>query len=335
MPRVSVLMPAFNAERFLGDAIESILSQSFDDFEFLIYDDGSTDATARIAGSYAARDPRIRILSAENRGIAFALNALIAEARGEYLARMDADDISLPDRFEKQVAFLDTHPDCTMVGGQEEWMDEDGYLIGPRWAPTRHEDLEALLLRGKVRISHPTVMLRTTAVRQVGGYDKTLRSAQDFDLWLRLAEIGRLANLPDIVLRYRLAGDSISARKADEQKSNAINVLNTARQRRNLPETPFEGKDWRPTADKDSQFSFLLRYGWIAWSNNYRDTWRRYAGRALYLKPLETNAWKLLLLGMIRRPSLVSRSGTGQPGSKSPPQLAHPLQDIACAFLTS
>jgi glycosyltransferase involved in cell wall biosynthesis len=305
-PKVSVLMPAWNAEKDLSEAIESVLDQTFEDFEFLIYEDASTDRTKKIAEDWAAQDSRIRVLHGmKNVGIVDALNALIEEARGLYLARMDADDIALPFRFGLQEAFLDSHPDVVVVGGQQEWMDEDGYSIGPVWSATEHEEIDQLHLDGHTNIGHPTAMMRRSAVVEAGGYDPKCAKAEDLDLWLRLAERGRLANLHEIVLRYRLSTQGISGSGLDAQKAAARRACEAAWARRGVTGN-FGFGDWRPSADRASRLKFSLLYGWRAWSYGNRATWRRYALRALRLAPLNPSAWRLAAFGAIKRPPMVS-----------------------------
>lgn len=304
-PAISVLMPARDAERYIFEAVESVLAQTRSDFEFLVYDDASTDGTPAILDDWAARDQRIRIIHGpENVGIVGALNALIAEARGAYLARMDADDIALPRRFALQAAFLDTHPDVAVVGGQQEWMDEDGYPIGPVWSAMEHEEIDRLHLDGHTNIGHPTAMMRRSAVVEAGGYDAGVSKAEDLDLWLRLAERGRLANLPEIVLRYRLSTEGISASNLTAQKDAARRACEAAWARRGI-RGDFGFGDWRPGSDRASRLKFSLLYGWRAWRNGYRATWRRYALRALRLKPVSSDAWRLVIIGAIKRPQSV------------------------------
>src|SRR5436305_9543595 len=125
-PQVSVLMPVYNAIRYIGVAVDSVLSQTFSDFEFIIVDDGSTDGSAEILREYAGRDPRIRLISRPNTGLGFALNEALAVARAPFIARMDADDECLPERFEKQIQYLRNHPECVLLGSRVLWIDSDG-----------------------------------------------------------------------------------------------------------------------------------------------------------------------------------------------------------------
>jgi glycosyltransferase involved in cell wall biosynthesis len=213
-PQISVLMPVYNAERYLDEAVQSILGQTFADFEFIIIDDGSTDGSLKILRGYEARDARIRLISRPNTGFCIALSESVSLARGEFIARMDSDDSSLPDRFEHQIAFLRSHPNVVAVGGEVSWVDQDGDVIRNFCAGHTHEELDAAQMRGVSGvITHPAVMLRRYALLEIGGYRNELEPAEDFDLFLRLAEHGRLANLDRLVLRYRIHAASCGGRR--------------------------------------------------------------------------------------------------------------------------
>src|SRR5579859_2675921 len=145
-PLVSVAMPVYNAQRYLAQAVDSILAQSFKDFEFIIIDDGSTDSSTEILRKYEAADPRIRLFSRPNTGLTIALNEALGYARGRYLARMDSDDVSLPRRLEKQVAFMEDHPDHVAVGCRVVLIDPDAELLGEIYRFESHEQIDRLHL---------------------------------------------------------------------------------------------------------------------------------------------------------------------------------------------
>ncbi len=204
VPSVSVLMPTYHAERYVAEAIESILAQTFTDFEFLILDDGSTDGSAAILRRYAERDGRIRPFSRPNTGLVGALNELLSLARGELIARMDADDIALSDRIERQVAYLKEHPECVMVGSRVVLIDPEGSEITVMGQALSHEQIVEDFLANKGQIVyHPAVMFRRQVVMDLGGYRAEMVEAEDLDLFLRLAEVGRIVNLPEPLLKYR------------------------------------------------------------------------------------------------------------------------------------
>lgn len=301
-PRVSVIMPVYNAEPYLAEAIESVLSQSFTDFEFLIHDDGSTDESLEVLKSYAAKDARIVVSAGKNQGVFAARNLLQGKAQGDFLAVMDADDICLPDRFERQVGYLDSYPGCVVIGGHITMVDKGERPIIDLNIPTEHEKIDENNLRGLTSIWHPTTMMRALALKKVGCYDPSYKASGDLDLWLRMAEIGRLANLPDIVLKYRIHDKSISGARQELQRQMARRACEAAWARRGLTGMTFDYGDWRMDGTPESRRAFHLRYGWQAWNHGYRDTWRHYALRSIADAPLSVEAWKLLIAGAIKRP---------------------------------
>lgn len=212
VPQISVAMSVCNDARYLGAAIESILAQSFTDFEFLIVDDGSTDGSSAIIADHAARDRRIRAIHQENRGLIASLNRLLAEAQAPLFARMDGDDIAMPERFARQVAFLAAHPACGVLGGQAENIDAGGRSLGPSWPRPTGADAVRAALQHYSPLIHPAVMARTAVLRALGGYRPAYLYCEDYDLWLRAAELTRLDNLPEPLVRYRRSPDQISNR---------------------------------------------------------------------------------------------------------------------------
>ncbi len=214
-PKVSVTMAVYNGASYLREAIDSMLAQSFADFEFIIVDDGSTDSTAEILSGYD--DNRIVALrNAENLGLTRSLNICLRGARGEYVARMDADDIAHPRRLERQVEYLDRHPEVGLLGTWIERIDDQGNSIGVRRLPTGGTFLRWGLLFG-TPIAHPSVMFRRELARKTGYYDEKLRYAQDHELWVRLSFETVPAQLPEPLLRLRRHSRSISAQRNDEQ----------------------------------------------------------------------------------------------------------------------
>lgn len=228
---VSVLMPVYNGEQFLAEAIESILGQTFADFEFLIVDDGSTDNSPTILADYASRDPRIRVVTQANAGIVAALNRGLAECRSPLVARMDADDVSLPMRLERQMAFLAARPSVAVVGTAIQLISETG-AAGPEVHHPAAQQVIARRLRHGNCLAHPSVMMRRDVVMGVGGYREFLRHAEDYDLWTRAAERHELANLPDCLLRYRVHGGQVSWAVAEAQVLGTLAVQALAQVRR-------------------------------------------------------------------------------------------------------
>ncbi len=221
LPAISVAMSVYNNDRWLAEAIESIVAQSFGDFECLIVNDGSTDDSGAIIDDFAARDPRIRAIHQENRGLVASLNRLIAEARAPLIARMDGDDIALPERFARQVAFLSANPDHGVVGTCTDDLDEAGRIKrNIDHHPLTHAAFLDALETGPL-LCHSSVLMRTDVVRAAGGYRRAFRHCEDYDLWLRLANRTRLCSLPDRLLRYRRSDSQVSSAHAVEQQVGA------------------------------------------------------------------------------------------------------------------
>jgi glycosyltransferase involved in cell wall biosynthesis len=215
-PAISVIMPVHNGAEWLAEAVASVRAQDFGDFEFLIVDDGSDDGTAAMLSSFAAADRRIRLLHQAPQGIVAALNNGIAAARAPYLARLDADDRARPDRLGKQFAFMQAHPEIGLLGTFAELIDTAGNTEGRLAPPTDHARLLQVLSRTNPFI-HSSVMMRTALVRPIGGYRAAFRAAEDYDLWLRMAEAGHIANLADDLTQYRRHDSNLSRRDALRQ----------------------------------------------------------------------------------------------------------------------
>lgn len=202
-PAISVVMPVLNGARFLGEAIASILAQTYSDFELIVSDDGSTDRSLEIARTYAKKDTRIVVLTSDHGGIATAMNRALTVARGTYFAPMDQDDIALPDRLERLLGFLKARPDVALVGGGIRLIDAGGKGLGERFRPTSPEDVAQAMLTS-CAVIHPTSMMQISAVQAAGGYRSAMPFAQDYDLWLRLMERGHVANIANVVLLKRI-----------------------------------------------------------------------------------------------------------------------------------
>lgn len=215
--------------------MRSILGQTLSSFELIVIDDGSTDASAAIAERLAGNDDRIRVLRRAHEGLSAALNAGIAVARGEYVARMDADDISVPHRLQKQVAYLDAHPACVAAGAWIEVVDEGGQRLGTKTFRERHEQILAALFRGISPIAHPTVIMRRDVLQAAGGYDARCYPSEDLDLWFRLAERGELGNLGEALLRHRRHKAAIGVKEREKMKAMALAICNEARRKGGLP----------------------------------------------------------------------------------------------------
>lgn len=219
--RVSVTMPVHNGERFVGQAIESILRQTYRELELVVVDDGSTDATPEILAGYAASDDRIVVHTQENAGYVAALNTAAAIGHGELLARLDADDVAEPSRLRRQVDFLDAHPDVAVVGGSLLVIDARGRPFYLATYPPDASDVRAAL-SDRTPLAHPTVLMRRSVFDAVGGYRTGFPHAEDYDLWLRISSAHELVNLPDIFARYRVHGANASLRWLREQARSVV-----------------------------------------------------------------------------------------------------------------
>ena len=218
--KVTVLMSVFNGERYLRAAIDSILKQIFNDFEFLIINDGSSDSTAEILKGY--NDPRIQIINNEkNIGLTKSLNKGLRLARGEFIARQDADDISLPRRLEKQVAFLNSRPEYGLVGCWNYRIGANNKIEDKVVFCTDHDDIVNMLLIEN-HFVHSSVMFRKECIEKLGGYNEDLKFAQDYDLWLRIAERYKVANLGEFLHSWRYDKHGISYKMREEQKKHAF-----------------------------------------------------------------------------------------------------------------
>ncbi len=285
-----MLMPVYQAERYLEEAVESILAQSFDDFELLALDDGSTDASPSILEALARRDDRIRVRRTEHTGLVSQLNEGLAEARGEFIARMDADDISHPERFKCQLAYLDAHPDCVAVGTGTEEVDPERRIIRTLDIRTTHYEIESRLMQGDGgALIHASALYRTHALRSIEGYRKEFEYGEVIDLHLRLAESGRLANLPENLYEYRQNFAGVCFTRGLEIRRKQDAAIREALLRRGLnPQSAPERPSFTPRPSPDEV--------WAIWANRaldagHRDTARHYAIKAFCAAP--HRHWKL------------------------------------------
>lgn len=215
-PRVSVIMPAYNAEAYIRYAVDSILAQTFADFELIIIDDGSKDTTPNIIESYD--DPRIRLIRKENEGVAATLNRGIELAKGEFFWRHDADDISLPQKLKKEVTFLEQHPECLVVATQVAFMTERGRIAWNKKQPKDHWFDEQAFKWVEFQdfapfspITHGTTLIRSVAFKKAGQYRQQFITSEDIDMWLRMMDFGPLAVLNDCLSLHRISSTSATS----------------------------------------------------------------------------------------------------------------------------
>jgi len=237
-PKVSVLLATYNAMPFLPAAVESVLQQSFRDFELILVDDGSTDDSAQYLDSLS--DERIKYIRQENAGLAAALNHGISHCRGEYIARMDGDDISLPQRFAEQVAFLDKNQDIGCVGTQTAPFGS-ARVGSDLKLPTAHDEIYQALWTGAHAIVHASVMMRSGLVHEINGYWPFRLVAEDYDFFLRMGEITRFATIDRVLYHTRFHMASINGRGMLQMRRSVDYARDRAvRRREGLPEISFD-----------------------------------------------------------------------------------------------
>ena len=289
-PTVTVAIPVYNAELYLREAMESVLSQSYEDFEVIAINDGSTDGSLSILREYEASDSRVRIISRDNKGLISTLNEIIDNARGGLIARMDADDICMPDRFERQVKFLKENPQVVCVGSKILLIDDCGRPICPFQEQKDHFAADAANMAGYTSICHPTAMMRREAVIKVGGYRKKYMHAEDIDLWLRLAEIGEIYSMGEILLKYRQHLESIGYKKTEVQLNSIRKAVEDAMVRRDIKISNLHLSSEPPFSVK--VFEHHCKWVWWALASGNVKTARVHALKALKLSPFNIDTWK-------------------------------------------
>jgi len=283
---VSVVMSAFNCQSYIAGAVESILQQTFRDFEFIVIDDGSTDGTAGILRGFERTDPRVRLISRENRGLIKSLNEAVSLSRGSLIARMDADDIALPHRLERQVEYMSQHPETVVVGSKIVLIDRAGAPL-MRWkhALTHAEIVRRLFQGDGSALTHPAIMMRRKAFDAVGGYDHRFNATEDYDLYLKLSEVGGLANLDEVLFHWRQHSESVNAgnwhlwtegkqlalkEAIDRRGSEAVAAELLGQQK---PVLQLAGSDfWARAALRSGFYKTAVKYAWamINQENQFR-----------------------------------------------------------------
>jgi glycosyltransferase involved in cell wall biosynthesis len=252
-PTISVLMPVCNCEKYLKESIESVLNQTYEDFEFIIIDDGSTDKTLCISNEYANRDKRIKVINQSNSGIVVALNRCLREAKGQWIFRMDGDDIALPQRFSLQVKKIKEDSTLVLLGGWCQQINSKGKPLKVNKYPVKHMKLLRYLETEKPFFPHPTACFRRDIAIRLGGYRERFRHAEDLDLWLRLSRNGRIGCCGKVVLQLRKHNENISSFSAGRPQqiiSVAARVCDM-RDRRGLSD---------PSQMEESQWQAFLKW---------------------------------------------------------------------------
>ena len=251
-PKVTVLMSVYNGEEYLREAVDSILAQTFKDFKFVIVNDGSTDKTAEILKSY--KDVRIKIVNNEkNIGLTKSLNKGLMIAKSRYIARQDADDISMPERLEKELKFLGKNKNVALVGTDYFLINEKDKIIGKINCLIESKDLKEKLLKGN-QFGHGSVMFRKECVEKIGIYREEFKYAQDYDFYLRIAEVNDVANISELLYKWRINIKSVSVKKKALQDKYAFFAIELAKERKKF------GQDKLQTLKKEEINSLLDGY---------------------------------------------------------------------------
>lgn len=212
---ISVILPAYNCEKFLAEAIQSILNQTYDSFELIIVDDGSTDRTLEIARLYGEKDNRVRVLSQKNMGVSAALNRGIQEARYDWIAIMHADDIALPHRLERQIQASRENPKVVAWGAYAYHINEKGKILGlSKVGATSEEEFYKMMHNGElIHLIHPTAFMMRKAIMRVGGYNSAFDGSEELELFHRLSDLGPILAIPEPLICYRIHASSVTMRK--------------------------------------------------------------------------------------------------------------------------
>lgn len=292
MPLVSVITSVLNGERYLDDAVSSIVAQTFDDFEYIVIDDGSTDKTAEILNRWQEREPRLRFISRENRGFPNSLNEAASLASGKYLAVMDGDDIACSERLATQVAVMEADPEVVALGAQVEIIDAEGRPLKQSFQPCDHETIYERHRRTVLpQLYHPSTLLRASAFYAIGGYREAFAKVEDYDLWLRLEEHGKLANCPEVLLQYRVHMNSVSHRNSAIQSKLAWQSAKEAAERRQQDFThPYPAP---VNNHAEHPIDLYRKWGWWALSAGNLASARHYATKVLLKAPFKRESWIL------------------------------------------
>jgi glycosyltransferase involved in cell wall biosynthesis len=289
-PRVSIVIGAYNAQRYLAETLDSLLAQTMRDFELIVTDDGSTDRTFDILKEFEAKDARVRPIKIPHGGIVDAANSGLNAARAELIARADSDDIHMPDRLQKQADYMDAHPEVVALGSRMMVIEPYGSPIKVSDHKLTHEEIDAALLKADGwALPQPAAMLRKSVAMKVGAYRHDYPWSEDLDLFLRMAEVGRVENLPDVLVRYRIHPGSTNWKKHDIQRNNKSRMIAETYRRRG--QTPPEGiefaKAWQePAADRYSNWV------WCALKDGNVSGARKHAWSALKSAPFSSKTWR-------------------------------------------
>jgi len=297
-PEISVLLPVYNAEQYIKETVESILNQTFSNFEFIIIDDGSNDRSLEILQIYAKQDKRIRLISRANKGLVDTINEGLELSLAPYIARIDHDDIATPERLEIEYKYLEANPDTVCVGSDFTLIDYRGRCIGSVELPKTSEKIEQALLLGECPIANPSTMVLKEAINLVGGYDKKAFPADDYALWVALLDIGKIKNLNSVLLKYRVHAAQVTQESNVKMTMNTKIVCEEACRKRGISNL-YDENVWLVT--EKSRYKKFLGYGWYAFKTGRRWMALEYAFKTIGQFPLYEGGYRLLLCSLIKR----------------------------------
>lgn len=293
-PLISILMPVHNMESYVSEAIESVLSQTYTNFEFIIIDDGSTDNSKELIAQYQKNDQRIKFISRENKGIVYSRNELLSLAKGQYFAIMDSDDVSHPKRLELQLHFLVSNADYFIVGCRDLLIDPQGCPIRTINNLFEHEEIDRANLKTGEFLTLNAYMAVTKVVKDIGAYRENVIYAEDRDLFLRIAEIGKIKVLPIVLYSYRQHVLSTCVKKSALVETSVAQVINDAIKRRGLTTIASETKYSAITTLPEIE-NFYSIWAWWALESKHKATARKYAIKLFLIQPVSANTWRLVL----------------------------------------
>jgi glycosyltransferase involved in cell wall biosynthesis len=305
IPRVSVLMPVFNTARYLSEALNSISAQTFTDIEFIAVDDGSNDGSTRLLEVFATRETRMRLVMRMNLGLIATRNELLRAARGELVAWMDSDDISLPQRLAVQIDAFDRDPELGCLGAAAQCIDPDGNMLNVEHWPLLHREILIEQQKGGA-MRFPTTMMRRDLALRVGGFREPFRIGEDLDFLLRLSENGKMANLPDTLYLYRQHISSICATLGPRWPIYRDCVLELARERERYGKDRLQNGGSLYIAEAANtdgkQIEWQVYLGWAGHAlrnENISLAWK-YACAAVSRRPASRAAWKMVIRILLR-----------------------------------
>jgi glycosyltransferase involved in cell wall biosynthesis len=298
-PPITVLMPAYNCEKYIGIAIDSVLRQTYGDFELLIVNDGSTDGTQKVIESYS--DRRIAVINKINGGVSSALNTGLAAARGKYIARFDADDICVPERLQKQYDFMRTHPEYIMVGSDVDYITEEGDYIFTYANPWHtNEEITAKIME-HCPFVHSSVMYVKDAVLSLGGYEIKAHTFEDYYLWTKLVRVGKVCNMNEPLIKVRFNASSVTIDEKDHEsifaklKSKALRTGEISDEEGKAILESIRKLDRRK---KESSYNRMLGKKFL-WNNYQPRKARRYLLKSIGMEPFRMTSYLLLMLSVL------------------------------------